>query len=50
LKLNGRQIKNAMACAISVAVEEKTSLSMDGIRTILDMVLDQEDVEGGISV
>jgi AAA+ superfamily predicted ATPase len=50
LKLNGRQIKNAMACAISIAVEEKTSLSMDGIRTILDMVVDQEDVEGGISV
>lgn len=50
LKLNGRQIKNAMACAISIAMEEKTSLSMDGIRTILDMVVDQENLEGGISV
>jgi len=50
LKLNGRQIKNAMACAVSIAVEEKTALSLEGVRTILDMVVDQEDLEGGISV
>jgi hypothetical protein len=50
LKLNGRQIKNAMSCAVSIAVEEKTSLSLDGIRTILDMVVDQEELDGGISV
>jgi len=49
LKLNGRQIKNAMACAISIAVEEKTALTLEGIQTILDMVVD-EDLEGGIFV
>jgi hypothetical protein len=50
LKLNGRQIKNAMACAVSIAVEEKTALTLEGVQTILDMVLDEEDSEGGISV
>jgi hypothetical protein len=50
LELNGRQIKNAMACAVSIAVEEKTALTLEGIQIILDMVLDEEDPEGGISV
>jgi hypothetical protein len=49
LKLNGRQIKNAVACAVSIAVEEKMALTIEGIQTILDMVLDEEDLEGGIS-
>ncbi|KAL5118350.1 hypothetical protein ACEQ8H_003699 [Pleosporales sp. CAS-2024a] len=46
LKLNGRQIKNAMACAISIAVQEKTPLSLEGIRTILDMVVDEDHLDG----
>ncbi|KAF2132112.1 P-loop containing nucleoside triphosphate hydrolase protein [Dothidotthia symphoricarpi CBS 119687] len=37
LKLNGRQIKNAVACAVSIAMEEKAALSVEGIRVILDM-------------
>jgi hypothetical protein len=49
LKLNGRQIKNAMACAVSIAVEEKMPLTLEGIETILDMVLDPEDPAGSIS-
>jgi hypothetical protein len=50
LKLNGRQIKNAVACAVSIAVEEKTPLTLEGIQTILDMVVDTEDLEGGVTV
>jgi SpoVK/Ycf46/Vps4 family AAA+-type ATPase len=50
LKLNGRQIKNAMACAVSIAVEEKLPLTLEGIETILDMVLDEDDLAGGVSV
>jgi hypothetical protein len=50
LRLNGRQIKNAIACAVSIAVEEKTPLTLESIQTILDMVVDEEDLEGGISV
>lgn len=46
LKLNGRQIKNAVACAVSIAVEEKTPLTLEGIQTILDMVVDEEDLGG----
>lgn len=45
LKLNGRQIKNACACAFSIAVEDKKPLTMEGIRMILDIVV--EDVEEG---
>jgi hypothetical protein len=44
LKLNGRQIKNVVACAVSIAVEEKTALTLDGVRTILDLVVDEDDV------
>lgn len=43
LKLNGRQIKNAVACAVSIAAEEKKSLTLEGIRIVLDMVLETED-------
>lgn len=50
MKLNGRQIKNAVACAVSIAVEEKTPLTLEGIQTILDMVVDTEDLEGGVTV
>lgn len=50
LKLNGRQIKNAVACAVSIAVEEKTTLTLEGIQVILDMVVDEEDLEGGVVV
>jgi SpoVK/Ycf46/Vps4 family AAA+-type ATPase len=50
LRLNGRQIKNAIACAVSIAVEEKSPLTLESIQTILDMVVDEEDLEGGISV
>jgi AAA+ superfamily predicted ATPase len=50
LKLNGRQIKNAVACAVSIAIEEKTSLTLEGIQTILDMVVDTDDLEGGVTV
>jgi hypothetical protein len=39
LRLNGRQIKNAMACAISIAVEEKKGFTLEGIQTILEMVV-----------
>jgi SpoVK/Ycf46/Vps4 family AAA+-type ATPase len=42
LRLNGRQIKNAMACAISIAVEEKKGLTLEGIQTILEMVVDDD--------
>ncbi|KAH7078251.1 P-loop containing nucleoside triphosphate hydrolase protein [Paraphoma chrysanthemicola] len=45
LKLNGRQIKNAVACAVSIAVEEKTPLTLESIQVILDMVVDEEDLE-----
>lgn len=45
LKLNGRQIKNAVACAVSIAMEEKDALSMDGIRVILDMVIVDDESE-----
>jgi SpoVK/Ycf46/Vps4 family AAA+-type ATPase len=50
LKLNGRQIKNVMACAVSIAVEEKMPLTLEGIQTILDMVVDEEDLEGEVLV
>jgi hypothetical protein len=50
LKLNGRQIKNAVACAVSIAVEEKTTLTLEGIQVILDMAVDEEDLEGGVVV
>lgn len=50
LNLNGRQIKNVVACAVSIAVEEKTSLNLDGIQDILDMVVDEEDFKGGVIV
>lgn len=49
LKLNGRQIKNAVACAVSIAIEEKTSLTLESIQTILDMVVDEEEL-GGVTV
>ncbi|KAH7406173.1 P-loop containing nucleoside triphosphate hydrolase protein [Phaeosphaeria sp. MPI-PUGE-AT-0046c] len=49
LKLNGRQIKNAVSCAVSIAVEEKTPLTLEGIQTILDMVVDDEEL-GGVTV
>jgi SpoVK/Ycf46/Vps4 family AAA+-type ATPase len=45
LKLNGRQIKNAVACAVSIAMEEKEPLTMEGIQVILDMVLDTDGLE-----
>jgi hypothetical protein len=48
LKLNGRQIKNTMACAITIAVEEKTPLTLEGIQTILDMVVDEENLEDSV--
>ncbi|KAF2032295.1 P-loop containing nucleoside triphosphate hydrolase protein [Setomelanomma holmii] len=50
LKLNGRQIKNVFACAVSIAMEEKTPLTLEGIQVILDMVVDEEDLEGGVVV
>lgn len=40
LKLNGRQIKNAVACAVSIAAEEKQPVTLEGIRILLDMVVD----------
>lgn len=43
LKLNGRQIKNAVACAVSIAMEEKATLSLERIKTILEMVCEDED-------
>lgn len=45
LRLNGRQIKNAVACAVSIAVEEKTVLNLEGVRIILDMVVDEESLQ-----
>jgi DNA polymerase III delta prime subunit len=45
LKLNGRQIKNAVACAVSIAVEEYQALTMEGIQVILDMVLDTDGTD-----
>ncbi|KAH8726783.1 hypothetical protein GQ44DRAFT_613015 [Phaeosphaeriaceae sp. PMI808] len=50
LKLNGRQIKNAVSCAVSIAVEEKMSLTLESIQTILDMVVDEDELGGGKSV
>lgn len=46
LKLNGRHIRNVMACAISIVVQEKKALEMEGIQTILDMMVD-EDLDNG---
>jgi hypothetical protein len=46
LALNGRQIKNVVACAMSIAVEEGSALSMEGMRVLLDMVLGTDDDEG----
>ncbi|KAF2455506.1 hypothetical protein BDY21DRAFT_66848 [Lineolata rhizophorae] len=46
IPLNGRQIKNAVACAMSIAREEKAPLTVPKIRQILDIVTDyaqQED-------
>lgn len=45
LKLNGRQIKNAAACAFSIAMEDGKPLTIEGIRMILDIVV--EDVQEG---
>jgi len=42
LNLNGRQIKNSMACAVSIARAEETKLTLDSIRVILDMVVDSD--------
>jgi hypothetical protein len=50
IKLNGRQIKNTMACAITIAVEEKLPLTLEGIQTILDMVVDDDELEEEVSV
>jgi AAA+ superfamily predicted ATPase len=45
LRLNGRQIKNAVACAVSIAVEEKEALTIGGIHVILGMVLDTDGTD-----
>lgn len=37
LELNGRQIKNAVSCAVSLAREEKKPLSVDHIEMILSV-------------
>lgn len=37
--LNGRQIKNAVACATSLAREQKMPLTAEGIETFLDLVM-----------
>ncbi|KAF2638409.1 P-loop containing nucleoside triphosphate hydrolase protein [Massarina eburnea CBS 473.64] len=38
LDINGRQIKNAIACAVSIAVEEEKPLTMRDVKVMLDMV------------
>lgn len=43
LELNGRQIKNAVSCAVSIAVEEKQMLTVEGIKIILEMVVERND-------
>lgn len=43
LQLNGRQIKNAVACAVSIATEENTALNVEGVRVVLDMVVEGLD-------
>ncbi|KAF2011401.1 P-loop containing nucleoside triphosphate hydrolase protein [Aaosphaeria arxii CBS 175.79] len=45
VQLNGRQIKNAVACAVSIALEEKKALTVQDIRVILDMVVDADTDE-----
>ncbi|PSN69521.1 P-loop containing nucleoside triphosphate hydrolase protein [Corynespora cassiicola Philippines] len=40
LTLNGRQIKNVVSCAVSIAIEEKKSLTTEDIKMILNMVVD----------
>ena len=35
-KLNGRQIKNAVSCATSLAREQGEPLTVEGIETLLD--------------
>jgi SpoVK/Ycf46/Vps4 family AAA+-type ATPase len=46
LRLNGRQIKNAMACAISIAVEDKVPLAVTSIETMLSMMVEQDSGAG----
>jgi SpoVK/Ycf46/Vps4 family AAA+-type ATPase len=46
LRLNGRQIKNVMACAISVAVENKVPLAVASIETMLSMMVEQDEQRG----
>jgi hypothetical protein len=45
LNLNGRQIKNAVACAVSIAMEEKTELTVEAIKIILEMVIENKNEE-----
>jgi len=46
LRLNGRQIKKAMACAISVAVEDKKALSIANIEIMLAMMAEEDEQRG----
>jgi SpoVK/Ycf46/Vps4 family AAA+-type ATPase len=46
LNINGRQIKNSIACAVSVAAQEKKALTMDGVKTMLEMVVEVGDEPG----
>ena len=37
-KLNGRQIKNAVSCATSLAREQEAPLTVEGIESLLDVL------------
>ncbi|KAF2650991.1 P-loop containing nucleoside triphosphate hydrolase protein [Lophiostoma macrostomum CBS 122681] len=42
LQLNGRQIKNAVACAVSIAVEQGKALTAEHVRDVLDLVIEPD--------
>jgi hypothetical protein len=42
LSLNGRQIKNAVACAVSIAAEQRKALTLEHVKDILDLVIEAD--------
>jgi SpoVK/Ycf46/Vps4 family AAA+-type ATPase len=42
LNLNGRQIKNAVACTVSIAAEQRKALTLEHVKDILDLVIEAD--------
>ncbi|KAF1954563.1 P-loop containing nucleoside triphosphate hydrolase protein [Byssothecium circinans] len=45
--INGRQIKNAVACAVSVALQEKKAVTMEGVEVMLGMIANSDEDQSG---